>query len=43
MKDFRVVSRDYIHKCHLRVNDYLPRRGKYLLDVASGPIHTTIT
>lgn len=37
-EDFRVVSRDYIHKCHLRVNDYLPRRGKYLLDVASGPI-----
>ncbi len=25
-EDFREVSRNYIHMCHLRVNDYLPRR-----------------
>ncbi len=37
-EDFRQVSRNYIHMCHLRVNDYLPHGGKYLLDVASGPI-----
>jgi ubiquinone/menaquinone biosynthesis C-methylase UbiE len=37
-EDFREVSREYIHRCHMRVNDHLPNRGKYLLDVASGPI-----
>jgi hypothetical protein len=37
-EDFRAVSRRYIHDCHLRVNDYLPPRGRYILDIASGPI-----
>jgi methyltransferase family protein len=37
-EDFREASREYIHRCHLRVNDHLPKHGKYLLDVASGPI-----
>ena len=37
-EDFREVSREYIHRCHLRLNDHLPKHGKYLLDVASGPI-----
>lgn len=37
-EDLRPVSRDYIHRCHMRVNRYIPRRGTYLLDVASGPL-----
>ena len=37
-EDLRPVSRDYIHRCHLRVNRYLAPRGAYLLDVASGPL-----
>lgn len=37
-EDLRPVSKDYIHKCHLRVNRYLKPSGKYFLDVASGPI-----
>jgi SAM-dependent methyltransferase len=34
----RPVSADYLHRCHLRVNDYLAPRGRYLLDAASGPV-----
>jgi SAM-dependent methyltransferase len=37
-EDLRPVSREYIHKCHLRVNRYLRPGGKYLLDAGSGPI-----
>lgn len=37
-EDLRPVSADYIHKCHLRVNRYLSQQGRYLLDIASGPI-----
>lgn len=37
-EDLRPVSREYIHKCHLRVGQHLPAAGKYLLDVASGPV-----
>lgn len=37
-EDLRPISKDYIHKCHLRVNRYLKPTGKYFLDVASGPI-----
>ena len=37
-EDLRPVSREYIHKCHLRVNRHLRPRGKYLLDAGSGPI-----
>lgn len=37
-EDLRPVSREYIHKCHLRVNRYLRHSGKYLLDAGSGPI-----
>jgi ubiquinone/menaquinone biosynthesis C-methylase UbiE len=36
--DLRPVSRGYIHRCHLRVGKHIPGRGKYLLDVASGPV-----
>ncbi len=37
-EDLRLVSRAYIHKCHLRVNRHLDHQGKYLLDAGSGPI-----
>ena len=37
-EDLREVSRDYIHKCHLRVNRHLKPSGKYLLDAGSGPV-----
>jgi len=37
-EDLRPVSRDYIHKCHLRVNRHLAARGDFLLDAGSGPV-----
>ncbi len=37
-EDLRPVSREYIHNCHLRVNRYIARSGKYLLDAGSGPV-----
>ena len=37
-EDLRPVSREYIHKCHLRVNRYLTPRGDLLLDAGSGPV-----
>jgi SAM-dependent methyltransferase len=37
-EDLRPVCREYIHRCHLRVARFLPRKGKYLLDAGSGPI-----
>ena len=37
-EDLRPVSREYIHRCHLRVNRHLARSGNYLLDAGSGPI-----
>jgi SAM-dependent methyltransferase len=37
-EDLRPVAREYIHKCHLRVNRYLSPTGKYLLDAGSGPV-----
>ena len=37
-EDLRPVSREYIHKCHLRVNRYLSPTGKFLLDAGSGPV-----
>lgn len=37
--DLRPVVRDYQHRCLMRVKDYLPAQGTYLLDVASGPLH----
>jgi len=37
-EDLRPVSRDYIHRCHLRVNRYLNSSGRFLLDAGSGPI-----
>jgi ubiquinone/menaquinone biosynthesis C-methylase UbiE len=37
-EDLRPVSRDYIHKCHLRVNRHLAPKGNFLLDAGSGPV-----
>lgn len=36
--DLRTVTKDYIHRCHLRVRGYLKPKGKYILDAGSGPI-----
>lgn len=37
-EDLRPVSRDYIHRCHLRLGEYLPPTGRNFLDAGSGPI-----
>lgn len=37
-EDLRPVSREYIHRCHLRVARHLPPSGGFLLDAGSGPI-----
>lgn len=37
-EDLRPVSREYIHRCHLRVNRHLKNGGRYVLDAGSGPI-----
>ncbi len=37
-EDLRPVSREYIHRCHLRVTQHLNQEGEYLLDAGSGPI-----
>ncbi len=37
-EDLRPVSREYIHRCHLRVNRHLKPTGRYLLDAGCGPI-----
>jgi SAM-dependent methyltransferase len=37
-EDLRPVSREYIHRCHLRVKRHLKPPGKYMLDAGSGPI-----
>ncbi len=37
-EDLRPVSREYIHRCHLRVLRHLKPTGRFLLDAGSGPI-----
>ncbi len=37
-EDLRPVAREYIHKCHLRVNRHLAPTGDLLLDAGSGPV-----
>lgn len=37
-EDLRPVSREYIHKCHLRVKDHIAASGHLLLDAGSGPV-----
>jgi SAM-dependent methyltransferase len=37
-EDLRQVSREYVHRCHLRVKQFLKPAGRFLLDAGSGPI-----
>ncbi len=37
-EDLRPVSREYIHKCHLRVLRHINPKGRLFLDAGSGPI-----
>jgi SAM-dependent methyltransferase len=37
-EDLRPVAAEYIQRCHQRVKQHLPDSGRYLLDVASGPV-----
>jgi len=37
-EDLRQVSQQYIWQCHQRLNNFLPKSGQFLLDIASGPI-----
>ena len=37
-EDLRPVSREYIHRCHLRITHHLQASGRYILDAGSGPI-----
>ena len=37
-EDLRPVVRDYVHRCHLRVNRYLDPTGTLFLDAGSGPV-----
>lgn len=37
-EDLRPVSRQYIHRCHLRLLRHLYPSGRYFLDAGSGPI-----
>jgi len=37
-EDLRPVARDYVHRCHLRVNRFLNPTGKLILDAGSGPV-----
>jgi hypothetical protein len=37
-EDLRPVSREYIHKCHMRVKRHLAPHGDMLLDAGSGPV-----
>ena len=37
-EDLRPVSREYIHKCHMRVKRHLAPEGDILLDAGSGPV-----
>ena len=37
-EDLRPVAREYIHRCHLRVNRFLNPRGNLILDAGSGPV-----
>jgi SAM-dependent methyltransferase len=37
-EDLRPVSREYVHKCHMRVKRHLAPSGDILLDAGSGPV-----
>jgi hypothetical protein len=37
-EDLRPISREYIHRCHLRVKEHIAPSGDLLLDAGSGPV-----
>ena len=37
-EDLRKNSQEYVSKCRMRVFEHIPESGKYILDMASGPI-----
>lgn len=37
-EDLRPCARTYISKCRLRIKKFIPENGKYMLDMASGPL-----
>lgn len=37
-EDLRPVMRRYIHRCHLRLGQFIGKSGQFILDIASGPI-----
>ncbi len=37
-EDLRPVAHEYIHRCHLRVGQFLKPSGRFLLDAGSGPV-----
>lgn len=37
-EDLRPVSREYIHRCHMRVARHIRPSGRFLLDAGSGPV-----
>lgn len=37
-EDLRPVSREYLHRCHMRVKRHLAPEGSYYLDAGSGPV-----
>jgi SAM-dependent methyltransferase len=37
-EDLRPVSREYIHRCHMRIANHIQPHGRYLLDAGSGPV-----
>lgn len=37
-EDLRPVAREYIDRCHKRLKHFIPMKGQYFLDIASGPI-----
>lgn len=37
-EDLRPVSREYIHRCHMRINRHIARQGNLFLDAGSGPV-----
>ena len=37
-EDLRAVSREYIHRCHMRVTRHIQATGGLLLDAGSGPV-----
>ena len=37
-EDLRAVSREYIHRCHMRVTRHIQASGALMLDAGSGPV-----